>query len=108
MICTVQWSHDAQRAPSWWSSKEHTSRALECLNLPEKIFKEEVPKKIDRTTTRQMNDQLGLDPVVRRQLQMERNRQTARAAASRRHQAAESLKDMVCLLQTGRFASASC
>jgi hypothetical protein len=98
MICSVQWNHDSQRVPGWWSKNEHTALALERLNLPETIFKEEPAKKVDRATTRQINDRLGLDPEVRRQMQTERNRQTARAAATRRRQAVESLKEMVCIL----------
>lgn len=95
MALGVRWAADAARVPPWWHEEKHTAVALQRVNQAEILLKDEAPKKVDRATTRQMNDRLGIDAEARKRMQTERNRQTARAAAQRRRQAADTLEDMV-------------
>lgn len=95
MVLGVRWTADGARAPPWWREGALTDTALQSLNKAEVLLKDEAPKKVDRATTRQLNDRLGIDAEARKRMQTERNRQTARAAASRRRQASDTLEDMV-------------
>ena len=52
-------------------------------------------QRVDRQTTRALNDQMGLDPEERRSSQAARNRETARAALEHRRQEAIELDEKV-------------
>lgn len=91
----VRWQPSEEALPQWWEATRHTKQALQKIGQPETVRKQAPAKIVDRKTTRQRNDRLGLRPEERKQLQSERNRQTARLAAARRKQETVELEGLV-------------
>lgn len=91
----VHWQPQLGAAPPFWDHETHTRPALAKLTKPEVVLKPQESRPVDRRSTRQRNDRLGLHAEERKQLQTERNRHTARLAAARRKQETCTLEDLV-------------